>query len=166
LYVKKHFNYIQKNKKVKRISVFPGSFDPFTIGHQSILEKALPLFDEIYIGIGINAIKKSYFPLEQRIEWIKEIYKNESKIKIETYEGLTISFCKEVSATYLLRGLRNTIDFEYEKTIAQMNYNISNIETVFFITSPEFSTISSTSIRDILHHGGDVSNFLPKEIKL
>lgn len=151
---------------MQRIAVLPGSFDPFTIGHQSILEKALPLFDIIYIGVGINSEKKSYFSLEQRLQWINDIYKNESKIKVETYSGLTIDFCKKIGASYILRGLRNTIDFEYEKTIAQMNYNISEIETVFFITSPEYSTISSTSIRDILKHGGDVSKFLPKEIKL
>lgn len=151
---------------MQRIAVFPGSFDPFTIGHQSILEKAIPLFDIIYIGVGVNSDKKSYFPLEQRLDWLEKIYANEAKIKIETFSGLTIDFCKQVSATYLLRGLRNTIDFEYEKTIAQMNYNISGIETVFFITSPEYSTISSTSIRDILRHGGNASKFLPKEIEL
>ena len=151
---------------MQRVAVLPGSFDPFTIGHQSILEKALPLFDIIYIGVGINSEKKSYFSLEQRLQWLNDIYKNESKIKVETYSGLTIDFCKKIGASYILRGLRNTIDFEYEKTIAQMNYNISEIETVFFITSPEYSTISSTSIRDILKHGGDVSKFLPKEIKL
>ena len=151
---------------MQRVAVLPGSFDPFTIGHQSILEKALPLFDIIYIGVGINSEKKSYFSLEQRLQWLNDIYKNESKIKVETYSGLTIDFCKKIGASYILRGLRNTIDFEYEKNIAQMNYNISEIETVFFITSPEYSTISSTSIRDILKHGGDVSKFLPKEIKL
>jgi len=151
---------------MQRIAVFPGSFDPFTIGHQSVLGKALPLFDVIYVGIGINSEKKSYFPLEKRIEWIKSIYKDEPKIKVATYDILTIDFCKQVSASYLLRGLRNTVDFEYEKTIAQMNYNIGDIETVFFITSPECSTISSSSIREILKYGGDVSKFIPKEIVL
>lgn len=149
---------------MQRIAVFPGSFDPFTVGHQSVLNKALPLFDEIVVGIGVNSEKKCLFPIEKRIEWIKTIYKNEPKIRVETYDVLTIDFCKKVSASYLLRGLRNTIDFEYEKTIAQMNFNMAGIETVFFITSPEYSTISSTSIRDILKYGGDVSKFLPKEI--
>lgn len=151
---------------MEKIAVFPGSFDPFTVGHQSIVNRALGLFDKIIIAVGYNSNKPGYFPLEKRVEWIKEIFKNNKKIEVDTYEGLTIDFCKEVHATYILRGLRTSSDFEYERAIAQTNKMIENsIETIFMLTTPEHTPINSTIVRDIIRHGGDISKFVPEEIK-
>jgi len=151
-----------------KIAVFPGSFDPFTKGHESIIKKAIPLFDKIVVAIGYNSEKKmGYFPIEKRIKWIKEVFANEQKISVEKYNCLTVDFCKKINAKYIIRGLRNITDFEYEKTIAQTNLTINpDIETVLFFTNPEFSTINSTIIRDIIKFGGNVSKFIPKEIDL
>ena len=152
---------------MKKIAVFPGSFSPFTIGHQCIIDRALPLFEKIIIAIGINPEKNQYFSIEERMEWIKKIYIKEPKIAVKFYEGLTVDFCKKENANFIVRGLRNSHDFKFEKNIAQMNNELNNqIETIFLITPPEISHISSTIIRDIIKNGGDVSDFIPKEINL
>ena len=146
----------------KRIAIFPGSFDPITKGHEDIVKRALPLFDEIIIAIGINPSKKYFFPEEKRKDWIEKIFKNESKVKVETYKGLTVDFCKQKNAAYILRGLRNSSDFEFESAIAQMNKAMENdIETIFIVTSPGYSAISSTIVRNIIENKGDVSQFVP-----
>ena len=150
-----------------KIAVFPGSFSPFSIGHQSVIEKALPLFDKIIISIGINSEKDQYFSIQERMQWIELVYGNNAKIEIKRYEGLTVDFCKKEGANFILRGLRDSHDFKFEKNIAQMNKDLNpNIETIFLITLPEISHISSTIIRDIIKNGGDVSNFIPEEINI
>ena len=152
---------------MSKIAIFPGSFAPFTIGHQSIVDKALPLFDKIVISIGINAEKPQYFSIEERMKWIKDVYNNNPKIDVKQYKGLTVDFCKKENANYILRGLRDSHDFKFEKNIAHMNKELNpNIETIFIITSPKISHISSSIIRDIIKNGGDVSKFIPKEINL
>lgn len=152
---------------MKNTAVFPGSFDPITKGHESIVRRAIGLFDEIVIAIGINSTKDYYFPIEKRIEWLKKVFANETKVRIEKYEGLTIDFCKKIDAQYILRGLRTSADFEFERGIAQMNKAMMpNIETVFFLTTPELSAINSTIVREILKNGGDISQFVPKEVDL
>ena len=151
----------------KKIAVFPGSFDPITIGHESIIYKALPLFDELIIAIGINTEKKYFFSLEKRILFLEQLFKKEPKIKIKTYKGLTVDFCEQQNAKYIVRGLRTAADFEFERTIAQMNKAMKNeIETVFFISNLEFSAITSTIVREIIRYNGDVKKFIPKGIKL
>jgi pantetheine-phosphate adenylyltransferase len=150
-----------------RKAVFPGSFDPITIGHYAIVERALPLFDEIIIAIGENSNKKYLFTLEQRIEHLKQAFGKLNKVSIVSYSGLTVEFCKKINAQYILRGLRNINDFEYEKAIAQMNKSMeNNIETIFIVTEPKYSAINSTIVRDILLHGGNVEDFLPIGVKL
>ncbi len=151
----------------KKIAVFPGSFDPITKGHESIIKRALPLFDELIVAIGVNSTKTNYFSLEKRADWIKKVFKNEPKVRVEDYSGLTIDFCKKVNANYILRGLRTSADFEFERGIAQMNSAMNNtIETIFILTTPELSAINSTIVRDILKHGGDASQFVPEGISL
>lgn len=145
---------------MRKIALFPGSFDPFTKGHESVIAKALPLFDEIIIGIGINSSKNYYFEIDKRLKHITEIYKSTTKIKVQTYQKLTIEFCKDVHASYILRGLRDTKDFEYEKAIAQMNLQISGIETVFFMTEPSVAPINATIVREIARNQGDISPFV------
>jgi len=145
-----------------RIAIFPGSFDPVTLGHIDIIERALPLFDKIIIAIGKNSQKQGYFTLEQRINWLQEIFLNESKIEIDSYEGLTTEYCKLKKAHYILRGLRSVTDYEYEKVIAHANRGLNKeIETVFFLSKPEFGHVSSTIVKEILRHGGDISNMVP-----
>lgn len=149
----------------KRIAVFPGSFDPLTKGHQAVVRKALPLFDEIIIAIGTNSAKKNFFSLAERTQQIKAVFANENKIKVESFEGLTVDFCKENNANFIIRGLRDVKDFEYEKSIAIMNNQIEEkVETVFFMTDAEYLAINSVIIRDILRNGGDASKFLPDEL--
>ncbi len=142
------------------IGVFPGSFDPFTKGHENIVNRFLPLFDQIIIGIGGNTSKKYMYTLDSRINHIESIYKNEPKILIECYDGLTVDFCKQKKAQYLLRGLRNTTDFNYEKSIALMNKELEGIETLFLMTDAELSHLSSTIIREIAKSKGDISAFV------
>ena len=150
-----------------KIAIFPGSFSPFTIGHQSIVDRALPLFDKIVISIGINSEKPQYFSIDKRMQWIKDVYNNNPKIDVKQYKGLTVDFCKKENANYILRGLRDSNDFKFEKNIAHMNKELNpNIETIFIITPPKISHISSSIIRDIIKNGGDVSKFIPKEINL
>ncbi|MFK7946996.1 MAG: pantetheine-phosphate adenylyltransferase [Saprospiraceae bacterium] len=152
---------------MKKIAVFPGSFDPITTGHLELINRALPLFDEIVVAIGVNSKKQYLFPLKQRLEWLEEVFKDEPSVKIAHYEGLTVKFCQSINAGFMLRGLRNSSDFDYEKTISQLNTMIGDgLETVFLISSPLYSHVSSTIVREIIRAGGDASQFLPKEIKL
>lgn len=145
---------------MKKIAVFPGSFDPFTKGHESVIEKALPLFDEIHIAFGINVSKNYAFETEKRLAHVKQLYTENKKIKVVSYSGLTVDFCKEVNAKHIIRGLRDTKDFEYEKPIAVTNEKMAGIETVLFYTAPEVANISSTIIREIYKLGGNVSAFV------
>jgi pantetheine-phosphate adenylyltransferase len=147
-------------------AIFPGSFDPITLGHSDIIERGVILFDELIIAIGINAEKKYMFSLEERMKFISDAFKDEPKIKIMTYEGLTIDFCKKVKAEYILRGLRNPADFEFEKAIAHTNRKLSEIETVFLLTASGKSFISSSIVRDVIRNGGDYSVLVPKTVKL
>lgn len=148
---------------MQKIAIFPGSFDPFTIGHESIVKRALPMFDKIVIMIGFNANKKSFFPIEKRIKWINQVFMDYDKIEVRLHDGLTVDFCKEVGAKYILRGLRTSADFEYERAIAQINKKMHpEIETVFLLTLPEHTPVNATIIRDIVFHGGDASMFLPQ----
>ncbi|MBI5220108.1 MAG: pantetheine-phosphate adenylyltransferase [Bacteroidia bacterium] len=153
---------------MEKTALFPGSFDPFTIGHESIVKRALPLFDKIIIAIGYNSEKKEgYFSLEKRMNWIKKIFANEPRISVEKYEELTVDFCKKMGAKYILRGLRTSADFEYERAIAQTNhYLATEIDTVFFLTAPELTPINSTLVREVIRHGGNASIFVPKEVDL
>jgi pantetheine-phosphate adenylyltransferase len=151
---------------MKRIALFPGTFDPITVGHLNILERAIPLFDEVVIGIGHNSSKSTLFPLEQRENWIKEIFKDVPTVRVESYEGLTVDFCQKIDANYILRGLRNMSDFDYEKNIAQMNKLVSNhIESIFLMCDPEYTPISSSVVRDLIRNGGNAAPYLPKEVK-
>jgi pantetheine-phosphate adenylyltransferase len=150
---------------MKKIAVFPGSFDPITRGHESIILRALPVFDEIIVACGENAEKKSFFPLETRLKWLELVFANESKIRIVKYSGLTVDFCRKMNSGYILRGLRTSADFEFERTIGLMNKAISPaIETVFLLSAPEYAALSSSVVRDILRNGGDVGNFVPEKI--
>ncbi len=150
-----------------KVCVFPGSFDPITSGHEDLVRRVLPLFDKIIIGIGINSQKNSLFTLEQRIQWIHDVFADEPKVSIDCFEKLTADFCKKVGAKWILRGLRNASDFDYEKTISQLNYIVGDgLETMFLISQPQFSHISSTIVREIIKGGGDASPFLPKELKI
>jgi len=146
-----------------RIGLFPGTFDPITIGHLDIIHRSLRLFDKLYIGIGRNANKTAMFSEEQRLAWIKEIYKDNTKIDAIIYDGLTIDCCKQVGANFILRGIRYVNDFEYEKAIADMNRSLNNnIETVFLTCLPQYTSVASTLVRDVLRNGGDVEQFLPE----
>lgn len=147
------------------IAVFPGSFDPITKGHRDIIDRALPLFDQIVIAIGINSQKRTLFSLEQRMKWIEESFDNQPKVKVDSFENLTAHYCNKIGAKFLLRGLRNASDFDYEKTISQINHIVGEgIETVFFISQPAFSHISSTIVREVIKGGGDASQFLPPNV--
>lgn len=151
---------------MNRICLFPGTFDPVTLGHTDIIDRALPLFDKMYIGIGRNTNKQPMFSEAQRLEWLKEIYKGNSKVEAIVYEGLTVDCCKQVGANFILRGIRYVNDFEYEKAIADMNRSIAdNIETIFLTCLPQFTSVASTLVRDVLKNGGDVSRFLPEAVK-
>ncbi|MEE2700514.1 MAG: pantetheine-phosphate adenylyltransferase [Bacteroidota bacterium] len=152
---------------MSKIAVFPGSFSPFTLGHKAVVDSALPLFDKLIIAVGINVEKTEYFSIEERVEWVKAVYEKNPKVEVKRYEGLTVDFCKKEDVNYILRGLRDSHDFKYEKNIAQVNKKLNaTIETVFIITPPELSHISSTILRDIIKNGGDITKFIPKEIDL
>ncbi|MEL6922965.1 MAG: pantetheine-phosphate adenylyltransferase [Bacteroidota bacterium] len=152
---------------MKKIAVFPGSFDPITIGHYDLVKRALPIFDEIIVAVGINSQKKYLFSLEQRLEWLEDVFKAEAQVRVGSFEGLTAHYCQQLGAQYLLRGLRNASDFDYEKTISQLNNIVGEgIETVFLISQPNYSHISSTIVREIIKGGGDASPFLPPAIKV
>lgn len=150
-----------------KIAVFPGSFDPITLGHYDIVTRALPLFDKIIVAVGENATKKYMFPLEKRLDWIKESFKDEPKIETDTYSGLTVKYCKEKGARFILRGLRNPADFEFEKAVAQTNRKLEHeLETIFLLTSSGLSSISSSIVRDVIRHEGDYTQFVPNAVRL
>ncbi|MDR2887156.1 MAG: pantetheine-phosphate adenylyltransferase [Bacteroidales bacterium] len=152
---------------MKKIAVFPGSFDPFTIGHEAIVRRAFGLFDEIIIAIGANALKQSYYSLETRETMIRLVFEDEPRIKVSHYKGLTVDYCKKLGASYLIRGLRTAADFEFERAIAQTNRVIRpGVESVFLLTAPEHSHINSTIVRDIIKSGGDASVFVPRVLDL
>ena len=150
---------------MSRICLFPGTFDPLTLGHVDIINRAVPLFDKIVVGIGSNVAKEPMFSAEQRVEWIKEIYKDEPKVKGAFYAGLTVNYCKVIGARFILRGIRYVSDFEYEKAIADANRTLDNsIETIFLTGEPKYTSVASTIVRDIIRNGGDASPFLPAEV--
>lgn len=150
---------------MQRICLFPGTFDPITLGHTDIIDRALPLFDKLIIGIGRNSSKVPMFSEEQRLQWIDDIYKGNPKVEGIIYEGLTVNCCRNVGAHFILRGIRYVNDFEYEKAIADMNRSLdTNIETVFLTCLPQFTSVASTLVRDVLKNGGDVSQFLPEAV--
>jgi len=152
---------------MNKIAVFPGSFSPFSLGHKAVVDSALPLFDKVIIAVGNNPEKNQYFSIKKRLKWINDVYKNMPNISVEQYEGLTVDFCKTVNANFIVRGLRDSHDFKFEKNIAQMNKKLNaEIETIFIITPPDLSHISSTILRDIIKNGGDISTFIPKEISI
>ena len=150
-----------------KIAVFPGSFDPITTGHVDLVRRALPLFDEIVVAIGVNSQKKTLNDLDTRLGWIKETFAEEPRVRVDTFERLTAHYCNRIGARYLLRGLRNASDFDYEKTISQLNHIVGEgLETVFLISQPAYSHISSTIVREIIKGGGDASMFLPEAVVL
>lgn len=149
-----------------RRAVFPGSFDPITLGHYDIIERGLTLFDEVILAIGVNSTKKYMFSLEQRKKFLEDSFAGEKRITVMTYKGLTVDFCKEQEAEYILRGLRNPADFEFEKAIAHTNRKLSGIETVFLLTSSGKSYISSSIVRDVIRHGGDYTELVPEAVRV
>jgi pantetheine-phosphate adenylyltransferase len=152
---------------MKKVAVFTGSFDPFTIGHEAIIKRAINLFDEIIIAVGANALKKNFYSLETRKEMISKVFEKEPRVTVDHYEGLTVDYCMKKGAGYLLRGLRTSADFEFERAIGQVNKSMApGIESVFLLTAPEHSFINSTIVRDIILNGGDASRFVPAAINL
>ena len=151
---------------MQRICLFPGTFDPITLGHVDVIHRAVALFDKLVIGVGINSSKQPMFTVEQRTGWIQEIFKNDPRIEVTGYEGLTVDYCRKIDARFILRGIRYISDFEYEKAIADMNRMlVPDIETIFLTCSPLYSTISSTLVRDVIRNGGNASMFMPEEVK-
>ena len=159
-------NKVSPTTLAKKTALFPGTFDPYTIGHESLVRRGLSLMDEIVIAIGVNESKRSYFSLEKRLEMIRDLYSDEPRVRVESYDSLTIDFARKVGARYILRGIRSVVDFEYEKTIADMNRTISGIETFVLFTEPALTHISSTLVRELLRYGSDVSSFIPAGMKL
>lgn len=150
---------------MQRICLFPGTFDPLTLGHVDIINRSLPLFDKIVVGIGLNSAKAPMFSAEQRLQWVSEIYSNDSRVEGAVYDGLTVDFCKKIHAHFILRGIRYVSDFEYEKTIADANRTLDKtIETIFLTGEPKYTSVASTIVRDILRNGGDASPFLPDTV--
>ena len=152
---------VDKEKEARKIAIFPGSFDPFTIGHASIVKRGLPMFDEIVVGVGINESKRSLFTYSERVEAIQKIYKDEPKVRVVSYSDLTVDLAQRVGAKFILRGLRSVKDFEYERDIANMNHRLSGVETVLLFTEPEYSSVSSSVVRELMAFGKDVKDFLP-----
>ncbi len=157
-------------KKERKIAVFPGSFDPITTGHVDLVRRALPIFDEIVVAIGINSQKKYLFDIEKRVEWLDSVFAQpefEGRVRVDTFEGLTANYCKKKKATWIVRGLRNASDFDYEKTISQLNHIVGDgLETFFLIASPQFSHVSSTIVREIIKGQGDAAPFVPPQVKI
>ena len=152
---------------MSKIAVFPGSFDPITVGHVELVQRALPFFEKIIVAIGINSQKSTLFDFDQRMDWLKAVFKDEPKVEVDFFENLTAHYCRRIGARYLLRGLRNASDFDYEKTISQLNHIIGDgLETIFLISKPAYSHISATIVREIIKGGGDASPFLPREVRI
>jgi pantetheine-phosphate adenylyltransferase len=152
---------------MEKVAIFPGSFDPITRGHEDIINRAAPLFDKIIVAIGQNREKKNYFSIEERIGFLKSVFEGNPKIEVVTYSGLTVDYCRKSGINYILRGLRTSADFEFERSIGQINKKLyPEIETVFFLTHPEYTALNSSVVRDILTHGGDPSLFIPKGLKM
>ena len=150
-----------------KIAVFPGSFDPFTVGHESIVKRALELFDRVIIAVGENAEKKNLFSIEMRLRMIAKVFEGESRVEITRFSGLTVEFCRRHNARYIVRGLRTAADFEYERAMGHMNWKMApEIDTVFLLTSTEHTPVNSTIVRDIIKHGGDASMFVPASINI
>ncbi|MEO6521094.1 MAG: pantetheine-phosphate adenylyltransferase [Mucilaginibacter sp.] len=147
-----------------KIALFPGSFDPVTKAHVDILKRSVALFDKIYVGIGINSTKKGFLSVEKREQMLRAVFETEPKVHVIAYEGLTVNFCKQIGASYMIRGIRTVSDFEYEKAIAQMNHALEpDIESIFIVSKPGYSSISSTIVREILRYNGNAEQFIPKE---
>ena len=152
---------------MQKVAVFPGSFDPFTIGHENIVHRAFDLFDKIIIAIGIHSTKQPLLKIEARVEMVSQVFRSFDHVSVDSYEGLTVDYCRKVQATHILRGIRTSADFEYERAIAQINKKmLPTVESIFLLTSPEHTPINSTIIRDIIRNGGDASQFLPAEIDI
>lgn len=147
-------------------AIFPGTFDPFTIGHYSVVKRALTFMDEIIIGIGINDSKRTWFPTEKRVEMVRRLYANEPRVKVEAYDNLTVDFAIQHEAGFIIRGIRTVRDFEYEETIADINRKLAGIETILLFTEPELTSVSSTIVRELLHYGKDVTPFLPEGLDI
>ena len=152
--------------KIRRIAILPGSFDPFTIGHESLVSRGLELVDEIVIAIGVNNTKQTYFTAEKRLAMISELYKNNQAVRVESYSSLTVDFAKEVGAKFILRGVRTVSDFEYERTIADMNRAISGVDTIVLLTDPALSHVSSSLVRELLKYNHDITPFIPKGLRI
>jgi len=150
---------------VVKKAIFPGSFDPFTVGHESIVNRGLEVFDHIVIAVGINSDKHCLFNVRQRVDFIKTVFADEPRVSVETYDGLTVDFARQLGCSHIIRGLRTSADFEFERAIAQVNRQMTGIDTVFLLTTPEHTPVNSTIVRDILRHGGDASLFLPERIR-
>lgn len=151
---------------MKKVAIFPGTFDPFTIGHESLIRRGLSVVDEIVVSIGINDTKQSYFSLEERIRMIRDLYASDPRVTVTSYDCLTVDFARQIGADFIIRGIRSVNDFEYEKTIADMNRNISGIETLVLFTEPEYTHISSTIVRELMRYGHDIKKFVPVGIDI
>lgn len=151
---------------MKKRAIFPGTFDPFTIGHYSVVKRALTFMDEIIIGIGVNEKKRTYFPTDKRVRMIEKLYAGNPRVSVEAYDGLTVDFARMRGAKFIIRGIRTVHDFEYEETIADINRKLSGVETILLFTEPELTAISSTIVRELLHYGKDVTPFLPAELDI
>ena len=152
---------------MEKIAVFPGSFDPFTVGHENIVLRALDLFDHIIVAIGIHSTKQPLLKIDSRLEMVKQVFHSNDRVSADSYEGLTVDYCKKVNATHMLRGIRTSADFEYERAISQINKQmLPSVESIFLLTTPEHTPINSTIIRDIIRNGGDASQFLPKGVDI
>lgn len=147
-------------------AIFPGTFDPFTIGHYSVVKRALTFMDEIIIGIGINDSKRTWFPTDKRVEMVKKLYADEPRIRVEAYDNLTVDFAIQHDVGFIIRGIRTVRDFEYEETIADINRKLAGIETILLFTEPELTSVSSTIVRELLHYGKDVTPFLPERLDI
>ncbi len=151
---------------MERIAVFPGSFDPITKGHETIITRAIPLFDKIIVAIGVNAEKPGFFPVEKRLQWLKDVFAKHPSVEVDSYTGLTVEYCKQKNAGFILRGLRTSADFEFERSIGQVNKKMyPSIETIFLLTTPEHTALTSSIVRDIIRHNGDITPFVPEEVK-
>ena len=155
-----------ENENIMKKAIFPGTFDPFTLGHHSIVKRTLTFMDEVIVGIGINEGKHCLIPVEKRVEMIRQLYADEPRVKVMAYSGLTVDFAKEQEAGFIVRGIRSVKDFEYEEGIADINKKLSGIETIFLFTEPELSSVSSSVVRELLHYGKDVSMFLPEGMEI